>query len=710
MKFHRKFSFLIGIALSQATALNGAFEWKTGSPESQGMSSEKLEALTGELKSRDTKGFLVIRNDTIVHEWYADGHSRTKKHYTASLAKALVGGVSTAVALSDGRLALYDRVSKFVPQWKSDPQKNRITIAQLGSHTSGLKDAKIRDETGGTIAQSDFPGWEGDFWRWRDKENPPGQDAFTLARDAAPLLFEPGSHFHYSNPGIAMLGYAVTASLKGTENPDARSLLRERVMDPIGVPEGEWSCGYERTVEVDGLPVVANWGGGGYSANAAARVARLMLREGDWEGRRLIGPESVKATVSDSGTPMHGGIGWWTNSEGHLGSLPADAYCGLGAGNQVVLVVPSLDLIMVRNGNSLDPNQRFDATTTVLRQLLFNPLMNAVSDSPGTASSSNPPYPPSKIVSGINWAPPEYIVRKAQGSDNWPMTWADDDALYTAYGDGWGFDPIVERKLSLGLAKVTGGTSISSFRAENIRSDTAEKTGQGPHGPKASGMLMVDGMLYMWVRNTGNSQLAWSRDHGKSWTWSDWKFETGFGAPTFLNFGKNYAGSRDEYVYIYSQDADSAYERSDRMAMARVPKHRITDRSAYVFFRNLDFLGMPVWTGDIQERGPVFSHFGFCYRNGITYNAGIKRYLWCQVLPDSEHRSGQRYQGGFGIYEAEEPWGPWRTVFFTTDWDVGPGETSSFPTKWMSKDGRTLHLVFSGDDFFSVRKAELIMK
>ena len=37
-------------------------------------------------------------------------------------------------------------------------------------------------------------------------------------------------------------------------------------------------------------------------------------------------------------------------------------------------------------------------------------------------------------------------------------------------------------------------------------------------------MLMVDGVLYMLVRNTGNSQIAWSGDHGKSWTWCDWKF------------------------------------------------------------------------------------------------------------------------------------------------------------------------------------------
>ena len=87
----------------------------------------------------------------------------------------------------------------------------------------------------------------------------------------------------------------------------------------------------------------------------------------------------------------------------------------------------------------------------------------------------------------------------------------------------------------------------------------------------------------------------------------------------------------------------------------------------------------------------------------------MKRYLWWQVIPRSERFDGNekdvRFVGGFGIYDAPEPWGPWRTAFYTEDWDVGPGETSRFPTKWISQDGRTCHLLFSGNDYFSVRKA-----
>jgi len=213
--------------------------------------------------------------------------------------------------------------------------------------------------------------------------------------------------------------------------------------------------------------------------------------------------------------------------------------------------------------------------------------------------------------------------------------------------------------------------------------------------------------LYLLARNVGNSQVAWSDDHAVNWHWCDWKFETSFGAPTFLSFGRDYAGRIDNYVYIYSHDDDSAYSPADRMVMARVPLDQIRVRKAYEFFKALNAAGQPVWTRSIRDRGAVFVNPQRCWRSGLSYNAGLKRYLWCQILPLGTDPRGPRFQGGFGIYEAPQPWGPWHTVFYTENWDVGPGETSSLPAKWMSPDGRTCHLVFSGNDSFSVRRVEL---
>lgn len=64
---------------------------------------------------------------------------RPRSIYTASMAKAIVGGVSLGIALTDRRMTLDDTVASYVPHWKRDPRKSRITIRQLGSHTSGLK-------------------------------------------------------------------------------------------------------------------------------------------------------------------------------------------------------------------------------------------------------------------------------------------------------------------------------------------------------------------------------------------------------------------------------------------------------------------------------------------------------------------------------------------------------------------------------------------
>jgi hypothetical protein len=313
------------------------------------------------------------------------------------------------------------------------------------------------------------------------------------------------------------------------------------------------------------------------------------------------------------------------------------------------------------------------------------------------------PYPPSRVIARIDWEDKATIVRQAKGSDNWPLTWGEDDHLYTAYGDGSGFDPTMRDKLSLGFARVEG--EPTKFTGVNVRAATLEQKGDGKAGKKASGLLMVEGVLYLWARNAGNAQLAWSNDHGKTWTWSDWKFTTGFGYPTFLNFGKNYAGARDAFVYVYSHDHDSAYHPADRMVLARVPKGQLKKRDAYEFLKGFGKKDEPIWTKDIDERGAVFTNKSKCYRSSISYNAALKRYLWCQILPGAD----PRFKGGFGIYDAPEPWGPWTTVFYTEAWDVGPGETCSFPTKWMSADGKTLYLVFSGDDTFAVRKATITL-
>jgi CubicO group peptidase (beta-lactamase class C family) len=360
---------LWGLEVDIATAQTNAakWDWGTSSPESQGMSNPKLKAMTDALAKRQTSGLLVIRNDKIVWEWYASGWDVKKPHGTASMAKAIVGGVSTAVALTDERLALDDKVAKYIPQWRDDPIKSRITLRQLGSHTSGLGDAES-----GELRHELLTGWKGDFWKRLD----PPRDSFSISRDIVPMLFEPGEKFAYSNPGIAMLCYGLTAALTNAPQKDLRTLLRERVMRPIGVPDSEWSVGYGATYVVDGLPLVAAWGGGSYTARAVARVGRLMLREGNWEGKELLTAEAVKQVTTNASPVTTCGVGWWSNNQGAVAAIPKDAFWGSGAGHQCVLVVPSLGLIAVRNGQLLATGVYSEA----LYKWFFEPLMDTITD------------------------------------------------------------------------------------------------------------------------------------------------------------------------------------------------------------------------------------------------------------------------------------------------------------------------------------------
>ena len=346
------------------------FDWHTAAPAEAGFDTGRLEALRAGLAARDTHALFIARDDRIACEWYAPGWHAARQHSTASLAKALVGGVSLLLALGDGRLDLDDPAARFVPQWANEPRKAAITIQHLAAHASGLADAEQDD-----LPHDQLPGWKGAFWR-RDP------DPFTLARDAAPVLFPPGSAYAYSNPGMAILAYCVTAAMQ----TDLRTLLRERVYAPIGLRDDEWSLGYDTTYHVDGLPLCANWGGGMFTARAAARVGRLLLRRGDWDGQPLLDAALVQRAALPAGpAPAHNdadpvpaiGLCFWTNASGVWPEAPRDLFGGAGAGQQVLLVAPSLGLIAVRNGGPLD-DPREATFWGGLRRHVIAPLLDTI--------------------------------------------------------------------------------------------------------------------------------------------------------------------------------------------------------------------------------------------------------------------------------------------------------------------------------------------
>jgi len=672
------------------------FDFRTVAPESLNLNPVILQEHVDELFRRGTQAYMVVYKDKVICERYAPDWNRYKPHGTASAAKALIGGLSLMLAMHDGFItSLDDPAWKYIPEWKNDPVKSKITIRQLGAHTSGLDDTTEE----GYSDNMTIPGWKGDFWR---QERSP----FLIARDETPVIFAPGTGEQYSNPGIGMFNYVVAAAIKDNEHSDIRTYLWERLIKKMGIPQEEWIVGYEKTFELDGLKLVATWGGGTVSTRAAAAIGRLLVNKGSWNGEQLIDAKVVEAVLKHSGTPSYCSCGFWLNTDiagkARWPDMPWDAAMASGRRDQVMIFSPTRDLIIVRFGDDNIGQGRVDANP--INKYIGLPLANAIGEIA--------PYPRSKKIIDIQWAPASTIVRLAtgeatkDGSDNWPMTWAQDDVLYTAYGDGYGFEPSLPQKLGLGFAKVTGNPG--NFTFENIRSD-AENPGYGARGQKASSLLAIDNSIYLWVRNDdlngAKSRLARSNDRQKSWTWCDWRFEE-FGHIAFINYGKNYQGARDNYVYMVTHDNPSAYEVSDHFVLIRASKDQLMNRGKYEFYKGLDKNGAPLWTSDVRQRQPVFTNPKNCRRSSISYNAGIGRYLWWQQM-SSTGDNDTRYVGGLGIYEAPEPWGPWTTVYYSEKWDVGPGDLACFPTKWMSEDGKTIYLVFSGNDNFSLRKATL---
>jgi CubicO group peptidase (beta-lactamase class C family) len=155
-------SFQTPPALAQAV-------WETAQPETVGLDRARLDAMRRALDARNTKTLLIVRRGKIVYEWYASDSGLAVRHYTASLAKALVGGVSLMLALNDGRIGVNDPASRFIPAWKNDPQKSLITIRQLATHSSGIEDA---EESG--KPHMELPGWKGSLIRfpWRFNGRP----------------------------------------------------------------------------------------------------------------------------------------------------------------------------------------------------------------------------------------------------------------------------------------------------------------------------------------------------------------------------------------------------------------------------------------------------------------------------------------------------------------------------------------------------------
>jgi len=283
------------------------------------------------------------------------------------------------------------------------------------------------------------------------------------------------------------------------------------------------------------------------------------------------------------------------------------------------------------------------------------------------------PYPASPVVADmtINWRTHQ---RHAQGSDNFQLTWADDSHQYGAWGDGGGFGGTnSDGRVRLGVARVE--RPRKRYTGYNVWGGKDSENPATFNG-KSWGMICVNSTLYMWVvpdepdyggerDHYAYIQMARSTDYGRSWEKQEnWRFTVSekLTIPTFLNFGQNNSGSRDEYVYSYftcpapeKTFVDSLYvHKPGVIYLTRaLPERMFDDKDAFEFFRGLDSAGNPLW-GGITEKQPVFEDpngVGWCF--SVSYNHILRRYVLSTEHTVSKH-------GVMGVFDAPEPWGPGR--------------------------------------------------
>jgi hypothetical protein len=373
------------------------------------------------------------------------------------------------------------------------------------------------------------------------------------------------------------------------------------------------------------------------------------------------------------------------------------------------------------------------------------------------------PYPQSKLIKSLVWEsePSRY---EGTGSDMHWWTWGIDGGVYVIDDDGANFGG---PGWYAHLLKATGVPpnhkveTVNDFQFYDFRKNLPDKLVRR----YVCGIVAVDSTLYVSIydydwnlasrpvnrdtlvrlleqfhpweqmspatrsevgfidglsKNYGVAGIIQSRDFGKTWTNLPGKttpafFGSKFGAPAFLTFGPgNTETPEDLYPYVYAISNDGSWASGDHVFLGRVHRDSIIFRQVWQFYKGKGKSNNPVWTGDEEAANPVLSDPGHVGHPTITYNKALSRYILCissDTIPHQEDASKEEtrkwnWASEMQLYEGPNPWGPWSLFHNEKQWG-GKDHTAylpQIPSAWLSKDGLSGSVLFSGD--YVNRKAE----
>lgn len=289
----------------------------------------------------------VAYKGKLILDEYFYGHGPGIPHDMRSASKTF-SSVALGAAMMDGakispQTRLYEVVAPLGPFANPDPRKDRVTLAHVMTHTTGL----ACDDN----AESPSPGGEDVMQTQRAQ---PNWWKFTL--DLA-IVHEPGERYAYCSGGISLTGAALTYAT-GEWLP---ALFDRTVAKPLQFGSYYWNV----------MPTGEGYLGGGAFVRTRdfLKLGQAWLDGGVWNGRRIVTEDWVKdsiaphARISRETTGVSGDAftnSYYDTTEGyawhHIQVRSFDkrypAYHGNGNGGQLLLVVPQFDLaVMFTAGN-----------------------------------------------------------------------------------------------------------------------------------------------------------------------------------------------------------------------------------------------------------------------------------------------------------------------------------------------------------------------
>ena len=308
--------------------------WAGVEPTVAGFEPTRLSSAIDLAMADRSASIVVLRGGHRVVEQYAPGITPGTRQEIASAAKSFVS-VLLGMAIDQGKIRSVDQsAADFIPQWRNARQST-ITLRHMLTMTSGqdFQDLALRGVAG---------------------------DQFAI-NSAAPQAVPPGSRWSYDTATFHLLYHVIGRAV----GEPFEAFAQRNLLDPLGMEDTAWVTGVGQGA--DGS--VTNYYSARCSARDLARFGLFAQRGGQWAGKQLVSAAYLRAATSPSQelNPAYGYL-WWENAKPGRGAgvgaggaeasgykfegSPRDTFAAMGAGGQVVMVVPSLDLVVVRQGRN----------------------------------------------------------------------------------------------------------------------------------------------------------------------------------------------------------------------------------------------------------------------------------------------------------------------------------------------------------------------